>query len=605
MKSHERFLLEAVVCILKDAYNKCTAVEFDPRDSRTVESRLEHEGLSFLTITLPTLGSDLEKGLTRGWLEPTDFRSFRKFGRIPAFMRGIFALVFEQTTGRLLHEPPIEAIEGIRQVAYTFKKLEVDCTPSRIAAAIDGYRQCERDLREPITRDDEEYFLRVSHVLWNDVFHRVDPDEDLFPRHGPGATREGISGNRKYRTRNWYERLESYFPMLGTALPIRAYGSREFEEVTLVSEGQEQPVRVITVPKTLKGPRIIAIEPVCMQYTQQAIARYLMKRLEQSVYTAGHVNFTDQSVNQTMALDASKTGELATLDLSSASDRVPRSLALRMFDGCPSLREAIDACRSKRAELPNGDLIPLEKFASMGSALCFPVESMYFYTICVGALLEYRGLPVTSRNVYHVSRSVYVYGDDIIVPSDAAVVVADHLTRYKCKVNSNKSFWTGKFRESCGVDAYAGYVVTPTYIRQMPPCNKRSSSSIISWVKTSNLFYKKGYWLTARYLSDKVESIIGALPIVGERCAGLGLITFQGYLSPARVRGKYQRPEVRAWVPSPVYREDKLDGYHALAKCLLWLEQRGQDADPYESKHLSRTARHGAVTLKRRWVPPA
>ena len=76
-------------------------------------------------------------------------------------------------------------------------------------------------------------------------------------------------------------------------------------------------------------------------------------------------------------------------------------------------------------------------------------------------------------------------------------------------------------------------------------------------------------------------------------------------------------------MPSPVYRTDKLEGYAALQKCLLRLESRKTpstfrtrtkraldrfiDQVDYESamdpNHLERTAQHGAVTIKRRWVP--
>lgn len=601
MKSHARDLLEVVTCVIKDACNKCTAVAFDHRDTVTLVSRLKHEGLSFLTITLPSFGQDFERSLAIGGIEPTFFRSFRKKGGIPAFLSGILALVFDRTTGRLLNDPSIEAIEGIRQIAYTFKKLQVDCHPKRIAAAIDGFKECERDLQSPITPDDQEYFLEVSSCLWDSHFSDFSLD-DCLPKHGPGATRERISGNRKYKYERWHERLEPYFPFLGTALSERSCFGAEFKRVTFVNADCEQPVRVITVPKTLKGPRIIAIEPVCMQYTQQAISRYLVRSLEARGFSAGHVNFTDQRINQRAALISSKDGRLSTLDLSSASDRVPLSLAIRMFDGNPVLRDAILACRSRSAELPSGEIITLRKFASMGSALCFPIESMYFFTVVLGSLLKAKNLSVTRRNLKQVSSSVLVYGDDIVVPTYAAVAVMGSLASYACKVNTHKSFWTGKFRESCGMDAYDGDEVTPTYIRQMPPISRRSSRSIVSWVATSNLLYKRGYWITAHHLREKVESIIGALPIVGERCPGLGLVSYMGY--PAvKSRGRYQRPEVRAWVPAPVYRKDELDGYGALAKCLLALESP-PDIER-DVKHLSRTVRSGVVTLKRQWVPIA
>jgi hypothetical protein len=147
------------------------------------------------------------------------------------------------------------------------------------------------------------------------------------------------------------------------------------EDVTFDTPELEQPVKVVLVPKTLKGPRVIAEEPCCMQYVQQGIRDVLYDLLEnKNRFTSGHINFRDQTVNQSLALASSSDGRLATIDLSDASDRVPYDLALLMFQSNPEVMEAIDSCRSLRAVLPSGQVIgPLRKFASMGSALCFPV----------------------------------------------------------------------------------------------------------------------------------------------------------------------------------------------------------------------------------------
>lgn len=607
MKSHENDLLQLALCILKDVNAKLTATQLDLRDFMTMKSRVKHEGLSFLTITLPTVGADLEQALSNGCIDSTQFRSFGKCGRIPAFLQGIFSLVFDQSTGRILDEPSTPAIEGIRQIAYTFKKLAIPCSPIRTARAMAKFVEDEYIFDDAIAPDHESLFKSVSRVLWPSVINsHYMVFDDLRPRHGPGATAERVLGNAKYRIKRWHDRIEPYFPLFHNAFSSEsAYGTKEFDDVAIVSREDEQPVRVVAVPKTLKTPRIIAIEPVCMQYVQQAISQGLVKALENSSPTKGHVNFTDQSINKELAMKASRDLGLATLDLSSASDRVPRSLALDMFQSNPDLQGAIDACRSMRAEMPNGQVIDLRKFASMGSALCFPVEAMYFYTICIGALLDKWNLPVTHRNVFKAARCVWVYGDDILVPTDAAVVVIDHLQRYYCKVNTTKSFYTGKFRESCGMDAYDGEDVTPTYLRQLPPNDKRDPAQLISWVKTSNLFYNRGYWISASFLKDRVESILGSLPIVGPNCAGLGWVSKQPVVSISRWGHRYQRPEVRCWCATPVYRDDKLGGYAALTKSLLGLTAEPPKGDCQKDKqNLSRTALHGRVKLKCRWTSP-
>lgn len=630
MKSNVSDYLEVVTCIYRDAVAKCIAEVSDLRDLETIRSRVESEGLSFLTITLPSFCDDLQKSIANGYVDPMDFRSFRKYRAIPAFLRGMLGQIFDCETGVIYDKDPATArldspiIDGIRQICLTFKKVELECTPERVAKTLADFVEIEQQLQTfNLPETDLTAFKAASSMIWDNITSGITLD-GMLPSHGPGATAERISGNRKYRWLRWHERLEPFFPFFENALQVGAFGNLEFENVTFVAEADEQPVRVVTVPKTMKGPRVIAIEPVCMQYAQQAIRRNLYDLLESCSLTAGHINFRDQTINQQIALTSSLDGQFATIDLSEASDRVPRSLALDMFRANPDLRDFIDACRSKKAVLPDGTEVPLLKFASMGSALCFPIESMYFYTLCVMALLEAQNLLLTHQNIWNVSRCVYVYGDDLLVPSAYAITVLDYLRKYNCKVNVRKTFTTGRFRESCGVEAYAGEVVTPTYVRQPRPKNRLQSKQILSWVATANLFYLKGYWRTSDLLFREVERILGPLPYVSGDMQGLGRISYLGYRSASRWNVELHRFENKLWAPRPVYRTDELDGYAALQKSLLRLvtsslshdvddvslvqrlesQAKGNLAlDPSDPLHLERSALYGAVAIQRRWVP--
>lgn len=634
MKSNVSDYLEVVTCVYDDAVAKCTANVSDLRDLETIRSRVESEGLSFLTITLPKFCDDFQKSLSQGFVDSKSFRSFRKFRAIPSFLRGMLSQIFDCETGRIYEQNSLTErsttiiVDAIRQVCLAFKKMEFECAPARVASVLSDFVQIEQSFQTfNLPDSDLQEFSLVSSMIWDNLFYGKNVDE-FVPRHGPGATAERISGNRKYRWLRWHERLERFFPFLGMGLSINAHQNREFELVTFVPETEEQPVRVVTVPKTMKGPRVIAIEPVCVQYVQQAIRSYLYDAIEEYPLTAGHINFRDQSINQRIAMTSSDDGRYATIDLSEASDRVPRSLALMMFRSNPDVMDAIDACRSMNATLPSGEKLPLEKFASMGSALCFPVESMYFYTICVIALLRGMNLPVTFRNIRKAARDVYVYGDDLIVPSAYAVTVLDHLQKYNCKVNVNKTFLTGKFRESCGVDAYAGQVVTPTYIRKPLPRSRQQPSDILSWTATANLFYKKGFWRTSACMFKHVERILGSLPYVQDDSPALGRMSFLGFRAVSTAeKSRYRwncdshHFEIKCWTAQPVYRPDVLEGYAALQKCLLRLgperpsdddrtvderlldESKGNLRAPSDPQHLERSALYGAVVLKRRWVP--
>ena len=619
MKSNESIrssdYLELERSIYLDACSMCIADVSDLRDLETIRSRVENEGLSFLTITLPQFSKDFERSLELGEIDSSCFRSFRKHGAIPAFLRGMLSRIFNHETGSINDDQEIQkefpqVISAVRQICLAFKKLEVPCTPEREYAALQNFIETERSFNEfTLPEDDLQAFSLVSSVLWDNMLGDLRLDM-LVPRHGPGATADKRVGNHKYQWRVWHERLEPFFPLIDSAYPLSLKVGvhnrvEELKLVTFVSSDEELPVRVTPVPKTLKGPRIIAIEPCCMQYAQQGIRDALYDVIESSNLTRGHINFRDQSVNQTLALISSSDGRLATIDLSDASDRVPRDLALSMFRSNPDLLGAIDACRSTRAQMPDGTVIgPLQKFASMGSALCFPVEAMYFYTICVMALLESMKLPVSHGNVFKVSRDVYVYGDDIIVPAEHAISVLDHLQKYNCKVNTDKTFYRGSFRESCGVDAYNGVAVNPVYIGTTRPRNRQQVSNLVSWVATANLFFKKGYLRTMDLMFKRVESVLGPLSQVPETSAALGRHFPWPSKPPKRWNRHYHRLEEKLWVPRPVYRTGRLEGYGALQKCFLKLRDLKNLSVSRDALHLERFAVHGGLALNRRWVSP-
>lgn len=621
MKSHSlknkvEGQLETMRCVFLDAHAECT-VNPSLRDLREIVHRVKREGASFLTLTLPTFSEDFERSLAEGRISSTAFPSFRKSRSkglteaIPAFLQGMLSLLFDRTTGELYEHPPhtrqhiISVVRGVRQICRTFAKLSDRCTPKREDEAIEGFISNEQLLSDSkVHSDDVRDFYRVCRLLWDPIFSDFDITK-LDPTHGPGASADRISGNSKFAWQTWHERLENYFPFLGVALPLGASLEKEFLDVSYLTTDQELPSKVVLVPKTMKGPRIIAAEPLAAQFVQQGIRSYLYDKIASSRSTGSRINFRDQSINQKLALMSSLDGTMATLDLSDASDRVLHDLAMCMFHGSPVLAGAVLACRTTTAKLPSGTLIgPLKKFASMGSALCFPIEAMYFYTICIVALIRKQGSPFDARSVHMAGRRVFVYGDDLVVPVDDTVTIIEHLQRYLCKVNTRKSFTTGRFRESCGTDAYMGESVTPTYVRRNIPNNRQQHTEIISLASTANAFYRKGYWYTARFLFERIESIIGTLPLIGPDSSAIGRITYLKWRSTQRWNRDLQRFEINAFTSEPVYYTDRLEGYAALGKSLSILERQGLIPD-YERDplHLERSARHGVAALKRRWVP--
>jgi hypothetical protein len=610
--------------LLLDLEEQCSTVG-SSRDFETVKSRVECEGISFLTITLPGFVDNLFNCIEKDQVDSTDFLGFRKTGCLPSFLKGFTSLIFDQKSGRSLDDSQQKtlAIMSVRQIGYLYKKIKMPCTGPRVAKAIKGYQQTDNALKRHLfDKADFQLFDRVSRTIISSVFPVSIDEEDLIPHHGPGSTMEKLIGNRKYDYRkfSWYSQLDSSFSVGLNLAPSEEWESKGF---TPDDKGGQPSVRVIHVPKTQKAPRIIAMEPVSMQFLQQGLKDYMVDRIERSRFTRGHVNFTYQSINRNLALRNSTSQSLATVDLSEASDRVHNEIVKRLFSVNPSLSKFIQATRSPVAQLGDS-AVYLAKFASMGSALCFPVESLLFFTIAVMTGLEkVPPTTVSTKDIINSCRNVYVYGDDILIPSTQVESFSNLCNRFGLKVNRTKTFSRCKFRESCGMDAYNGCEITPIYMRV--PLPKRHAriphNDIVSLVATTNQFLAKEMRRTASILTKLVEQQIGELPNVGPRCEGLGWVDYTETSKRAKFRynRNLQRREVQTLVPSISFKHDKIDGVPALLKCLLrlqkgFLEDQKNDRpkDKVESlylsalatdkKHLSRTPVRGALTLKRRWV---
>lgn len=609
-------LLGLTVVLVQECARICSV---DPtRDLKTLRERVSSEGDSFLTITLPSFCQSFERSLDEGRIDQNAFPGFTRVRRSgpPAFLQGFLSMVFD-TAGMLRADVSSDVIYLVRQICLLHKKSWAIANKRRQTAAIRGYISAEAEINESFD-DPDQYFRKVAGVVVSDLLS-FDPygfrPEEIVGRHGPGATVEKFTTNQKWTFRFWHDRLEQVFAYSDHCISDSSHmlEPEVQDRVTFLPENEEPPVRVVFVPKTMKTPRVIAIEPAAMQYAQQAVLKYLVPLIEgkrtngrrQPPITAGHVNFTDQSINQKLALKASRDRGLATIDMKEASDRVSLAHAKAVFAVSPKLWEAVEACRTRRAELPDGTTVSLKKFASMGSAMCFPTEALAFFIAIVASRLRKRGLPVTYAKVREYSRRVYVYGDDILVPADEAESIGQDLTLYGFRVNKHKSFWTGRFRESCGVDAYAGQDVTPVYCRFAPP-DRTESEAIVSWVAMANGLYDRGLWSTASGVRKYIESKIGALPVSPTDNGGLRWTTVLKQFSVGRWNGQLHRFEVRSYVPSPARRPDHLEGYAALHKCLAKLETKSSsilDVESPDRQHLTDSVRRGALALKRRWLP--
>lgn len=584
------------------------------RDFKTITERVEHEGLSFLTITLADFAKDFERSLEQGFVAPDAFPAFKKTGSarlIPAFLSGITELVFDPCSGLLLDSDTRTAdlVQDIRQLTRMFAKIEEPCSDERISSAYRNWIECELDVREsdysfpPLKAE----FSRMSFLLFREVFAQADQQVynlELTPRHGPGSTADGLLGNKKYHQTEWTERLEKVFPFGEYALPSWRYYNR-IDHVTFHEPGDERPTRLTHVPKTLKTPRIIAIEPTAMQYAQQALASSLVKLLESDSLVGGKDNmigFLDQEPNQVLAKKGSDPllgNPYATLDLSEASDRVSSLHVKALFgDRFPSLEEMVFACRSTHAEVPGKGIVPLAKYASMGSALCFPCEAMVFLTIVFLGIEKELNRALTRSDVLRLKGHVRVYGDDIVVPVQYADSVIGTLEAFGLKVNARKSFSKGNFRESCGGDYYRGLDVSNVRLTQLLPTSRTDVPRVLAAVSLRNQFYNAGLWQTAAWLDGLVGGILYHWPPILPGSPVLGRETvLPGYYP--RWSKRYHSPLVKGWVPYSKLPANAVSDEFALLKCFL-----NTSGQPLAEGHLERSGRPAAVNLKLRWVQP-
>ncbi len=211
-------------------------------------------------------------------------------------------------------------------------------------------------------------------------------------------------------------------------------------------EIQESCGELSFVPKTALTERTIMVEPLLNTFVQRGIGRVIKRRLLSS-----GVNLYDQQINRERARISSISGEYATLDLSSASDRISTRLVFELLP--TEWFNLLSNWRTGRVRYKRKGLeFNLEKFSSMGNGYTFELESLIFYSICFVACTEL-GFPT----------DISVYGDDLIVPVGAYELTCEILEVFGFSVNQEKSYSTGKFRESCGGDYLDGIDTRPFF----------------------------------------------------------------------------------------------------------------------------------------------
>lgn len=648
MQSHVTNLLQVALGLLKDvqvAYPEYGGVSLDrERLLRLVETR----GLGVFTLDLPSLDGMLLAGLESGRLVLSGplCKVVSKKIKVPVLFRGLWLRVFDKDA-LLRPSPDTTAIAFLRQLFCLGKKIEVGCTPERLQKTMQEYHHVEREIRQPALSWDADILdpnslrpglhfcdgladsrlplfgyearfdtstrerLRilcqrlqqvsgvVATALGSPDFYEFSSGyrrgversdgRGLGLKHGPGAVADLRGEDDKFSFPNWPAKLQHLFP--ADAYAFTSFGIEQLESTS----HHEPPSKLIAVPKTTKAPRLIAAEPTSHQWVQQLVKDYLVDSVRNS-FIGSYVAFDDQSASQDLVKIASRDRSLATLDLSSASDRLSCWAIERAFKSNPLLLDAFHACRTRwvRDSISNPPtFLKIKKFAAQGSALTFPVQTLFFL-MCSLAVMPWNDVKeIKSRWV----GSVRVFGDDIIIPKDGYADLVLLLDYLGLKVNQEKSFHLGYFRESCGSDCYMGDDITPVKPKSIRSDGPTARTALLDFV--NNLF-KKGYWHASEAaLSTATKHVRENLPVVRIGSGYPGLTSFCGErLDHLRRRwnSNTHNEEVRVWSSISKTRRKQ----HGVRSALLQLLA---EAPKDQSNWSSGTTLRPKSSDGLRWVP--
>lgn len=617
MKSQVSVLLHVMRGLCEDVQAAYPEMRGVSQDYMRLALYCQTRGLGLFTLDLPHLDSLLLRGLETGrlMLEGPLTRRVSKRIKVPLLFRGLWLRVFDKDLC-LQEDVDTSAILFLRQIFCLGKRVQVECSVDRRMTTIRNFHNVERELRRPSLewsddsislnrindislvdcvsdpaigmlipprrakvlvggheqtrmrdRDFLEQCQRVADFVLNALptFEPLTFSRELEQsgkgigfRHGPGAVAEGLGQHEKSCFPNWPHKLQEWFPYEYCGKTIGSPRERPLNH--------EMPSRLICVPKTAKGPRLIAAEPVAHQWCQQIILRWLTVEIEKS-FIGYFINFRRQSLSGDLVLGASLDRKLATVDLSDASDRLTCWTVERMFRTHKSLLSALHAARTRYLKddlSPDISFTKLVKFASQGTATTFPVQSIVFLIIALASAIGDR--KVTLRNILKCRNQVRVFGDDIIIPTHGYARLCRIMELLQLKVNMAKSYVAGHYRESCGTDGYQGDDVTPVKPRLIVADGPDSCQAVVD---TSNNLFLKGFCHASHNLTQTLPPRIQrGLRVVGIRESGFsGLTSYCGSDERHLVKrwnSRLHRHEGRIWRLSPKALKRDRNGFETL-----------------------------------------
>lgn len=570
------------------------------RDKKTLASRYKKEGLPFLTRTLPAFFDHVLHCVQwEQWANLTGF-ACRKGEVIPKLFRGITRLLFVPHTGKMWSRDAM-ALKSLYQVCYIFKKAEISSDEEILhGRAIDTFWRTDDEITGEIPADIIADLRSLGRFTLRGLDRLYDDWDTYRGRHGPGSVVEGLHSNAKWRGLARSIRAgRSLFPESSLDLLfVEEFGQEDYDPHTL----QETTSRLVTVPKNTSSRRTITVEPVENQFFQQRLNKVLRESIERCPILSSCLTLNDQRPNRELARYGSLPCQIsppssvcvdrpATVDLTSASDLLSCELVKLAFGNHGAFLDAMFRARS------TVEGVSLRKYAGMGNATTFPVQSIVFAmlaTVTVARLYHRNVKRLGVAGWRKAASLVRVFGDDIIVPQYAFDSFVKVLSECGLKINERKSFYMGLFRESCGLHAFNGIEVTPVMFRIDPRLKCLDDSQIETVCSTSNQLLAEGYVTAARALKTLVP--VGKV----KPCRGVpGAVGFDidGPPTVYKHDERLHKRMAQVTVSCAAKRKDALDGIEALLKFFHTpLIER-------DVLHLSSSVARYRNRLRNKWMP--
>jgi hypothetical protein len=368
------------------------------------------------------------------------------------------------------------------------------------------------------------------------------PDE-VFPRFGPGATYD----DRGRLTTVADKMISTPTITPGALCFLDLWKHTSWGREYLVNSAKRGRIKTVssgrftTVPKDSRIDRSIDIQPSINVFYQLGVGDSIRNRLR-----VWGINLNQgQDIHRRVACRASSLGDMSTIDLSSASDTISHEVVKALLPG--NWYDLLSSLRTTHTTL-RGKRVWLEKFSAMGNGFTFELETAIFACL-VKVTLDKLGLASRPGSDF------YVYGDDIIVPSEANGAVLSVLRYFGFVPNPKKTFSIGSFRESCGGDFFDGQPVRAHYLKDEP----NEPHEIIALANGLRRVFSRLHSRdrTRRKLVAVWHSIVDLLPTHIRRLRGpasLGDLVITDscgwdFRKVPSTRGSAEMAEIRVWQP--------------------------------------------------------